>query len=187
MIELPVMASPVDQLWHVLLDLSESLTVPWTLVGGQIVLLHALEHGQVPPVPSQDGDVVADLRADHGALAQVVRQLATLGFALESISTDGLAHRYARSAQPRPVLIDVLAPDGLGARADLTTSPPGRTIEVPGGTQALTEPSASPSATKVAKAASPGRLCSLRSSSKPQPPACQARRDITATWPCSAP
>jgi hypothetical protein len=149
------MASPVDQLWHVLLDLSESLTVPWTLVGGQMVLLHALEHGQVPPVPSQDGDVVADLRADHGALAQVVRQLATLGFALESISTDGLAHRYARSAQPRPVLIDVLAPDGLGARADLTTSPPGRTIEVPGGTQALTEPSASPSATKVAKAASP--------------------------------
>jgi len=79
MIELPVMASPVDQLWHVLLDLSESLTVPWTLVGGQMVLLHAIEHGQVPPEPSQDGDVVADLRADHGALAQVVRQLETLG------------------------------------------------------------------------------------------------------------
>jgi hypothetical protein len=137
MIELPVMASPVDQLWHVLLDLSESLTIPWTLVGGQMVLLHALEHGQVPPEPSQDGDVVADLRADHGALAQVVRQLETLGFALESISTDGLAHRYARNAHPRSVLLDVLAPDGLGARADLTTSRPGRTIEVPGGTQAL--------------------------------------------------
>jgi hypothetical protein len=137
MIELPAMASPVDQLWHVLLDLSGSLTVPWTLVGGQMVLLHALEHGQVPPEPSQDGDVVADLRADHSALAQVVRQLERVGFTLESISADGLAHRYARSAKPRPVLLDVLAPDGLGARADLTTSPPGRTIEVPGGTQAL--------------------------------------------------
>lgn len=34
-------------------------------------------------------------------------------------------------------MIDVLAPEGLGERADLTTSPPGRTIEVPGGTQAL--------------------------------------------------
>jgi hypothetical protein len=31
----------------------------------------------------------------------------------------------------------VLAPEGLGPRADLTTEPPGRTIEVPGGTQAL--------------------------------------------------
>ena len=35
------------------------------------------------------------------------------------------------------VSIDVLAPDGLGSRTDLTTTPPGRTIQVPGGTQAL--------------------------------------------------
>ena len=48
MIELPPLASPVDQLWHALLDLSDRLTVPWTLVGGQMVLLHALEHGQAP-------------------------------------------------------------------------------------------------------------------------------------------
>ena len=33
--------------------------------------------------------------------------------------------------------IDVLAPEGLGPRADLTTTPPGRTLEVPGGSQAL--------------------------------------------------
>jgi hypothetical protein len=39
-IELPPLASPVDQLWHAILDLSERLTVPWTLVGGQMVLLH---------------------------------------------------------------------------------------------------------------------------------------------------
>ena len=31
----------------------------------------------------------------------------------------------------------MLAPEGLGQRADLTTTRPGRTIEVPGGTQAL--------------------------------------------------
>jgi hypothetical protein len=59
MIVLPPLASPVNQLWHVLLDLSEALAVPWTLVGGQMVLLHALAYGQVPPEPSQDGDVVA--------------------------------------------------------------------------------------------------------------------------------
>lgn len=75
MIELPPLASPVNQLWHVLLDLSESVTAPWTLVGGEMVLLHALEHGQVPPEPSQDGDVVADIRMDNRALMQVVQQL----------------------------------------------------------------------------------------------------------------
>ena len=37
-IELPPLASPVDELWHVLLDLGEQLTVGWTLVGGQMVL-----------------------------------------------------------------------------------------------------------------------------------------------------
>ena len=45
--------------------------------------------------------------------------------------------RYIRPADSRPVVIDLLAPDGLGERADLTTTPPGRTIEVTGGTQAL--------------------------------------------------
>jgi hypothetical protein len=102
-----------------------------------MVLLHALEHGHVPPQVSQDGDVVADIRAIPDALARVVAALEDAGFDLESMSTDGLAHRYVRPAEPRPVVIDVLAPEGVGTRAVLTTSPPGRTVEVPGGTQAL--------------------------------------------------
>lgn len=136
-IELPVLPAPIDQLWHTLLDLGEQLDVPWALIGGQMVLLHAIEHGQVPPQVSQDGDVIADIRAVPGALTHVVAVLERMGFELQSISTDGLAHRYTRDAEPRPVVIDVLAPEGLGERADLTTTPPGRTIEVPGGTQAL--------------------------------------------------
>jgi hypothetical protein len=39
----------VDRLWHVLLDLGGEFTVPWTLVGGQVVLLLTFERGQVPP------------------------------------------------------------------------------------------------------------------------------------------
>jgi hypothetical protein len=35
------------------------------------------------------------------------------------------------------VTVDVLAPEGLGPKTDLTTTPPGRTLQVPGGTQAL--------------------------------------------------
>ena len=136
-IELPPLPAPVDQLWHFLLDLAEQLTVPWTLIGGQMVLLHAIEHGQVPPQISQDGDVLADIRADSRAVTQVVAQLEASAFDLAGISADGLAHRYVRAAEPRAVVVDVLAPEGLGERTDLTTSPPGRTLEVPGGTQAL--------------------------------------------------
>ena len=74
-IELPPLAAPVDELWHVLLDLGEQLTVGWTLVGGQMVLLHALEHGRVPPQISQDGDVVADVRTTPSAVQDVVAAL----------------------------------------------------------------------------------------------------------------
>ncbi len=137
LIELPPLAAPVDELWHVLLDLNERLTVPWSLIGGQMVLLHALEHGQVPPQVSQDGDIIADIRADREAIATIVAQLSEMGFALGGISPEGIAHRYERGAESKPVVIDVLAPEGLGGRANLLTSPPGRTVEVPGGTQAL--------------------------------------------------
>ncbi len=136
-ITLPPLAHPVDELWHVLLDLAETLRTPWTLVGGQMVLLHALEHGQVPPQISQDGDIVANVRAARDAIGQVVAALQTAGFTVDGMSPDGLAHRYIRPAKPQPVKVDVLAPEGLGARANLTTTKPGRTLEVPGGTQAL--------------------------------------------------
>jgi hypothetical protein len=138
-IVLPTLGDPVDELWEVLIELGERLDVPWTLVGGQMVLLHAIEHGTVPPQLSQDGDIVADIRAAPHGLRQVVALLDQLSFGLDGISTDGTAHRYVRPGRNRgrPVVIDVLAPDGLGARADLTTTHPGRTLQVPGGTQAL--------------------------------------------------
>ena len=125
-IELPPLPAPVDQLWHFLLDLAEQLTVPWTLIGGQMVLLHAIEHGQVPPQISQDGDVLADIRADARAITQVVAQLEALAFDLVGISADGLAHRYTRPAEPKEIVVDVLAPEGLGERTDLTTTQPWR-------------------------------------------------------------
>jgi hypothetical protein len=137
LIELPPIPAPINELWHVLMDLQERLTAAWSLIGGQMVFLHALEHGHVPPQISQDGDVIADIRADPQAITALVKQLEEMGFALDEPSVDGLAHRYKRDAEPRPVVIDVLAPDGLGERASLLTSPPGRTVEVAGGTQAL--------------------------------------------------
>src|SRR5690349_13634160 len=46
-------------------------------------------------------------------------------------------HRYQRGTAPGTLKVDVLAPDNLGTRVDLTTTPPGRTVEVPGGRQAI--------------------------------------------------
>lgn len=136
---LPVLGEPVDELWVAFLDLGERLRTDWTIVGGQMVLLHALEHGLVPPTVSQDGDVIADIRSSQRSLRKVTSQLQELGFELAGMGREGTAHRYRRPGRSgaRDVTIDLLAPEGVGQRADLTTTPPGHTIQVPGGTQAL--------------------------------------------------
>jgi hypothetical protein len=104
-VHLPALAAPVDRLWHVLLDLATALPRPWTSIGGQRVLLHALEHGQVPPQISQDGDVVADVRAASRALASVVTALTGAGFTVHP-NADGIAHRFVRADSPQDVVVD---------------------------------------------------------------------------------
>ena len=183
-VELPLLPQPVDELWHTLLDLGDQLDVPWALIGGQMVLLHAIEHGQIPPQISQDGDVIADIRAVPGALTHVVSGLEHLGFALQSISADGIAHRYTRTAEPRPVVIDVLAPEGLGERADMTTTPPGRTIRCPAALRHSAGPRRSLWCTRD-ECTIPGRPCWLRSSARRQRQRCPARTVITETSRCS--
>ena len=63
MIELPALAGTERELWRALLDLAERQPGGWTLVGGQMVLLRALEPGRVRPRVTRDLDVLADLRA----------------------------------------------------------------------------------------------------------------------------
>lgn len=137
-INLPWLGSPTDELWEELLILSaKTKRVPWMLIGGQMMLLHTLEHGREPLQVSQDGDAIADIRARPDALLAFVRALESEDFESDGMSPDGRAHRYKHKTFDPPVLVDVLAPDNVGPRANLTTTPPGRTVEVPGGTQAL--------------------------------------------------
>jgi hypothetical protein len=58
---------------------------------------------------------------------------------IEGINKDGIGHRYLSTTYPGPgqVKFDVLAPDNVGQRADLTTSPPARTVSAPGTRYAL--------------------------------------------------
>ena len=130
---LPPASDPATEIWTTLCDLAAAKPDGWTLIGGQMVLLHALEHGTEPARVSTDLDILVNARVVAGAVEDFVRHIEALGFTLAGGSPDGVAHRYLRGH----AVIDVLAPEGLGRRADLTTTPPGRTIQVPGGTQAL--------------------------------------------------
>ncbi|MHB1488714.1 MAG: hypothetical protein ACYCZM_14410 [Acidimicrobiales bacterium] len=86
--------------------------------------------------------MVADVRVTPAAIRDIVTVLEGYGFTLEGNGPDGVAHRYVRvAADPErtsnKVTLDVLAPEGMGTRSDLTTTKPGHTVQVPGGTQAL--------------------------------------------------
>ena len=47
-VELPVLAGLDEELWSVLLELAEARVHGWTLIGGQMVLMHALENRTLP-------------------------------------------------------------------------------------------------------------------------------------------
>lgn len=132
-VRLPTLPGHDDELWLTLIELSELRPGEWTLIGGQMVFLHALEHGVQPPRVSTDLDVLVNARVVVGGVRKFVSAIESAGFALVGVSPEGLAHRYHRGG----VSIDVLAPEGLGQRAALITTPPGRTLQVSGGTQAL--------------------------------------------------
>ena len=126
--------------WEVLLDLGFDRPVErWCLLGGQMVWLLACQQGVQPPRATEDIDVVVDIRADQRGLRRFCGWLEHNDFALDGMSAEGVGHRYVRPAVPGPgrVMFDVLAPDNVGDRADQTTTPPARTLSVPGGRAAL--------------------------------------------------
>lgn len=121
-------------LWPGLLELADRLPRPFVLIGGQMVYLHGAAVGRTPLRVTNDVDVLVDVRAQVNALKMAVKALGTLNYHVDGMSPDLLAHRYVRDDG---MVVDLLAPDNLGPRANLTTTPPERTIEVPGGTATL--------------------------------------------------
>lgn len=104
----------------------------WLLVGGQMVFLHEVERQATDVRPTDDVDVVVDLRAEPAGLARIHSALVGVGFDQDAPSPEGTAHRYRRGV----AVIDVLAPDNVGRRAQLKLGS-GRTIEAPGTSQAF--------------------------------------------------
>lgn len=132
----PIAIQPADEreagLWNALLDISDRRPTGWTLIGAQMVALHATEHGAQAPRASFDADIIANARVT-GSVREISMLLTELEFALATPNAFGVSHRFERGA----TVIDLLAPDGLGTRTSVETIPPARTVGVPGGTQAL--------------------------------------------------
>jgi hypothetical protein len=98
-----------------------------------MVALHGWIRGRVPIRPSKDADILVNVRAVSHGIAAVSQALLRDGYQLSERSVGGQGHSFARGE----VSFDVLAPDGLGSRAQLVTIHKFRTVTVPGGTQAL--------------------------------------------------
>jgi hypothetical protein len=115
------------QAWQLLLQLN-ALGVDWVLIGGQMVLLLAVEHGVPLPRVTLDADVLVDVRATPGGVERVCSWLTVQGLELEGANPDGIGHRFSRKARPGPGLVsfDVLAPEGLAPRTPTLTVPPFR-------------------------------------------------------------
>lgn len=131
--------SPIDidlddpqtlELWAALGELAERLPGEWTLIGGLMVQLHAVEHGIRDVRATVDIDILGQARPQR-ALSAIDRALLDEGFELIGPDLDGYAHRYRRDG----LVVDVLAPDGIRPPASLGSGR--KAVGVPGGSQAL--------------------------------------------------
>jgi hypothetical protein len=132
----PVRIAPSDPetagLWDDLGRLAARvLPADWTLIGGLMVQLHAYEAGEMGVRATTDIDILGDARKQK-AIEKIARALDDDEFELEPPSpTDGVSHRWRRGE----LMVDLLAPDGL--RSDPPMLGGVRTVQIPGGSQAL--------------------------------------------------
>lgn len=109
--------------WHTLFEVYTAHPEGWALVGGQMVHSLCWEREANPPRPTQDADIVLDVRAQPTMLFDFTKTLTGLGYksAGESPSilegVKGVQHRWAKG----DAQIDVLIPRFLGEHADNRT------------------------------------------------------------------
>lgn len=120
-------------MWRELLVLAKGRPAPWALIGAHMVALLGWERDREQVRPSIDADVLVDVRTVTDGTERLSGALVDRGFTLAAVSPNGVGHRFVREH----VIIDVLGPDGIGERANLRTTGGARTVQVPGGSQAL--------------------------------------------------
>jgi hypothetical protein len=133
MLAIPELGDTHHSTWLALIDLTSHAPAPWTLIGAHMVASHAWLNGREALRTTRDADVLVNARAVTDATSAVSEALLKADFEPETSSRLGQGFRFRRA----DVVIDVLAPDGLGSRTDIRAVAGARTVRVPGGTQAL--------------------------------------------------
>lgn len=135
MIVIQVDSDEGRRLWARTLDLAERFgpDEAWSLVGGLMVQLHAIEHGATQR-PTEDIDVLADARGSRSMTQEVAKILQDLRATLvdSSILHPNKGFRFTLEDGH---VVDVLGPDGL--KTPPRTVAHRETFGIPGGTQAL--------------------------------------------------
>jgi hypothetical protein len=134
-VEIPDPDERTQELFRLLFSLHAEFPGRWCLIGGYMVYLLALEAG-LPVRQTTDADVLAD--PAQGQLRKISEHLIQRhGMEAEETLT-GERYRFVGPGDPANALVvDLLATDKAGPRADLSTDPPGTTLPVPGGRLAL--------------------------------------------------
>ena len=125
----------IEQLWATVLDVADQRAHGWTLIGALMVMLHEHEAGRPTRPATADADAVVDARGATGATRAMATLLQAQGWELDTthVDADGHGYKFARDG----LEFDVIAPEGMGERADLTTVPPLRAPQLAGTRQAL--------------------------------------------------
>jgi hypothetical protein len=98
-----------------------------------MVALHAWNAGRKQTRASRDADILVNARIVSRGTEMISETLLSRGFSLDGVSPEGVGHRFVNGH----VRLDILGPDGIGGRTKLLTVSGARTVEVPGGSQAL--------------------------------------------------
>lgn len=133
----PIKITPISNeeaaLWRLAHEVAELMSgLPWVLVGGLMVRIIEAEHGVRSDWTTGDVDALLDVRALSTATEEAAARLEAADFAPERYD-ENLTYRFVRDGD----IVDVLAPDHLGGRANLRTAPPDATLQALGGRQAL--------------------------------------------------
>jgi hypothetical protein len=134
-VEIPDPDERTQALFQLLFSLHAQFPGPWCLIGGYMVYLLALEAG-LPVRQTTDADVLAD--PAQGLLRKISEHLIQRYGMVAEETPSGNRYRFRGPGDPaKALVVDLLATDKAGPRADLHTDPPGTTLAVPGGRQAL--------------------------------------------------
>lgn len=131
-IEIAAMNDEQRAVWRLTREVALAFVgLPWALIGGLMVQVLEAERGVPSHFATSDVDAVLDVRAAAKATERAATILVDAGFEPEPY--EDLVYRFVRGADT----VDVLAPDHLGRRTDITTVPPASTLEALGSRQAL--------------------------------------------------